>query len=49
MTLGREKTDLGNRRVITAFRPCVLAWLNTLASSTPSAAAPSRTGPNTSV
>jgi hypothetical protein len=34
----------GSARVITAFRPIVLAWLNTGASSRPSHSAPSITG-----
>ena len=33
----------GSRRVMTAFSPCVLAWLNTSASRTPASAAPSMT------
>ncbi len=34
---------LGRRRVITAFRPWVLAWLNTEAPPTPASSAPSST------
>jgi hypothetical protein len=40
-----SKPIFGSRRVITAFRPIVLAWLNTALPSTPSRRAPSTTGP----
>ena len=40
-----RKPIFGSRRVITAFRPIVLAWLKTALPSTPSRRAPSTTGP----
>jgi hypothetical protein len=39
-----RNVTLGRRRVMTAFRPAVLAWLNTALPSTPSRRLPSTTG-----